>query len=429
MDSREVEPGDFFIALPGSRTDGHRYLGEAFQNGAVGAMVQSEEKVGEELQNLLVVEDTIQGLHDLASFYRAQLSGTLVGITGSWGKTTTKELLGSIFSTDETSYRSPGNYNTEFGLPVALLNMPENSAYGVFELGAQHPGDIGKLSDILRPDMALITGLGRAHVKHFSSMDELRSEKADVVKGMDPGTTVLLNGDVSALREISLDDHKVAYYGSEAGEDLDYKGLDIDTMGRRGAEFLFQGPRQEFKLRIDLIGRQNMQNAVGATSAALINGIPPEAISKGLRIDPLPHRLQPREFSRGLVIDDTYNANPDAVKASLELLSEWELDGERVAVLGDMLELGSLAREAHRGVANSIIDSGINRVYGYGELTRFLVKELKDLGFSGSAENYQDLQALNGSLGRRLSGEGNVVLVKGSRETRMERVVEFLQAL
>ncbi|MBS3792184.1 UDP-N-acetylmuramoyl-tripeptide--D-alanyl-D-alanine ligase [Candidatus Bipolaricaulota bacterium] len=436
IDTRNLTEGEFFIPLPGSRTDGHKFLEEAFEKGASGAFIRSRDYVEPEFFNLVIVDDTEAALLNAAKRYRSRFDVPVAGVTGSWGKTTTKELIASILSKSGKVHKSPGNYNTEYGLPLSLLEMKRDVDYGVFELGLQYPGDVGRLSEVLSPTIGLITGVGKVHAEHFQSIREIAEEKLKLTKGMEPCSKILINGDSETLLAGAKDvpDYEFIEYGAKETEKK-YTARDIMIRGTDGVAFQLNSGRNRpalddklgdlnFRLESGLNSRANVSNIVGASALALEMGISSTDVKKGVNINPLPQRLDPIEFSGGKVIDDTYNANPAATINALEFIGEIESAERKFFVFGDMKELGKNALDDHKELASYIKEAGINYLLAIGELTEALVKDL-DVK-STQAEWFESRDGLKRRLNKLIGKYDNLVLVKGSRSMEMEYFVSFL---
>ncbi|MCF7876194.1 UDP-N-acetylmuramoyl-tripeptide--D-alanyl-D-alanine ligase [Candidatus Bipolaricaulota bacterium] len=439
IDTRTLSEGDFFVPVSGSETDGHYFLREAFNEGASGAFVRSEEYLDEDFANIVLVEDTEKALLDAASSYRTQFDIPIVGITGSWGKTTTKELLHSILSLTGSVHKSPGNYNTEYGLPLALLEMDETSDYGVFELGLQYPGDVGKLSEVLSPTHGVITGAGKVHLEHFQDVGEIVEEKLQLTEGMDPGSTLIVNGDVGPLtrKAAQKKGYDLIKYGVNSPKNTylagnltlgELTGLSFSLIRKTG-----YGEKSNTnslcRLESGLHSRANVYNVLASGSLALEMGTRLEKIRKGVKIEPIEQRLSLVCFSGGTVIDDTYNANPAATRNALEFLSELDVSGDKFFVFGDMMELGNEAPRCHKDLASYVQSAGVKRLLGLGKFTKKLVFEI-NTGVTGGptgADWFNSREALKERLGTLIQGRDNAVLVKGSRDMEMEEFVSFLR--
>ncbi|MFW6049154.1 MAG: UDP-N-acetylmuramoyl-tripeptide--D-alanyl-D-alanine ligase [Candidatus Bipolaricaulota bacterium] len=439
IDSRTISPGEFFITLPGERTDGEDHLEEAYSRGASGALVNSN--LGDDrFPNLIGVSDRKSGLLNMATYYRTRFSITIVGITGSWGKTTTKEVIGSILSTVGVTHKSPGNFNTEYGLPLSLLNMDEDVDFGVFELGLQYPGDIGTLSKVLKPTIGLITGIGRVHLQNFRGRKHLAREKFRLAEGMEEGSTVLINedSDLVDVHRLSnqLSDKRIVPYSVEGAGMARYRAREIDLMGLNGLSFTLRergGGHEPLRLKSHLLSKANVFNVLAGASVGLELGIGRRKVVAGVDIAPLPQRLQPIKFAGGTVLNDSYNANPSAIKNALHLLSTLETSGIKVVALGDMLELEPRAKQLHAGLATDVLASGADLLLGTGQNVKSLCDKLssmnvgrKDLDSLPDTKWFRSKAKLQEHLGRSLEGDDNLVLVKGSRGMEMEKVVNYL---
>jgi len=441
IDSRKLNKGDFFIPLAGSRTDGHEFLRDAFDSGASGAFIRSRDYLEADFSNLILVEDTEKALIQAAEYYRLNFDIPIVGVTGSWGKTTTKELIASILDRAGEVHKAPGNYNTEYGLPLALLEMPDVVDFGVFELGLQYPDDIGKLSQILSPTIGLITGVGKVHLENFSSVEDIAREKLKLARGMETGASIVINADSEPLRITAnkKNNYRFLQYG-DGNPGVDYFSREVEVRGIDGLELsLYRSESREpqsscsselpVTLRSGLNSRANVNNIIGASAVALEMGLSVEDVVAGVDIDPLPQRLNPISFSGGIVLDDTYNANPTATVNALKHVSEVDSFDHRYFVFGDMKELGEDGPKLHRELSPAICRSGIETMVGVGDLTRELVEELRmNTGEDCivNAEWFDSRSELKGRLVELISGDNNLVLVKGSRSMEMEEFVDFL---
>jgi len=437
IDSRRVSPGQFFIALEGERTDGHLYLKEAFARGASGALVERAKlELACDLFNIVAVEDTKAALWQLARAWREGFRARvpIIGITGSSGKTTTKELLWQMLATRFRAYRSPGNYNTEYGLPLAILGMPPDAEVGVFELALQRPGEIGRLAELLRPQVGVITTVGDAHLGFFRSREELAAAKWELVERLSPGDSMMaiVNLDVSHLRERAegLAKGKPRVIGFGLSSLAPYRATEIDDTWLEGLRFTLSTPRGELPVKTKLLGRLNVVNALAAATAAMELGVELRQVGEALEgFRPFPHRLALVHSPLGLIIDDSYNASPAAVRAALEALGRLKAGTSRrkVLVLGDMLELGRWAEMAHRELARAIAAAGVELFFALGELTRLTARELLELGWAPErVVTASCLAELVRALRERLPDERNLILVKGSRAMELDKLVVAL---
>lgn len=430
IDSRTLRSGEFFIALPGCQTDGHRYLEDAFQKGATGALVR--ELPERAFPNCVHVSDPLRALQQLATAYRSQFDIPIVGVTGSAGKTTTKELLYALLSTKYRAHRSPGNYNTGIGLPLALLNMPPDTQVGVFELGLQRPGELRELSGIARPTVGVLTSIGDAHLGFFQNREELARAKWELIETLppDPDALAVLNLE-SPFIDRWLDESSCHVVGiGIAHRRARVIAKEIDDTRLDGLRFTVGTPDARFDVRTPLLGRVNVYNILAAIAVALELDVPIPSIRKALRgFTPVPHRMELKPSKRfGLILDDSYNANPTSMGEALRTLAELETTHRKILVLGDMLELGARAAQFHRELAGRIEKLDIDRVFAVGELAKETARALlRRAGWDAKrAMSLARVDGLQELLERELIAGDNLILVKGSRGMALERVVQSI---
>jgi len=416
IDTRKLKPGDLFVAIRGERVDGHDYLAEAAERGAVAALVTH--KVDSVLPQV-VVDDSALALGDLASAVRAQRNVRVVGITGSNGKTTVKTLIASILSRHGRTHVSSGNYNNELGLPLSLLAMPEDTEYAVFEMGAGKPGDIAYLAAIARPDIGLVTLIAPAHLARMGSVEGVAETKGALYQALPVDGSAIINAD----------DSFASFFGGLAGSrkqlrfGLDHPanvGADIVEQRVDGSRFVLSTPLGDAEVALPLPGRHNIANALAAAAIAIALEVPLDIIVAGLeQASGVPGRLR-REVMEGgwTLIDDSYNANPSSMAAAIDTLML--ATGERWLVLGDMAELGPDALALHAGIGTHARERGVERLFAVGPLGAATVE-----AFGARGEHFNDKAALIAALQTQLHG-GVTCLVKGSRSAGMEQVVAAL---
>ncbi len=437
VDSRTVRPGDLFVALPGTRTDGHLYLSEAFARGAHGALIAADKLIhlpeiaeeGGRATNCIAVPDPLTALQELARAHRQRFGIPVVGITGSSGKTTTKELLAALLSERYRTYWSPGNYNSEIGLPLALLEMPAEAEVGVFELALQRPGDIALLAGILRPTIGLLTAIGDAHLGFFRDREELARAKWALVESLPEDAWAVLNLDTPFVADwIGSLTCRTVGFGIDH-PDATVRAVGIEDTSCEGLSFEIVTPTERFPIRTPLLGRLNVYNVLGAVATARELGVPVSRIQRALaHARPVPHRLELKRSRRyGLLLDDTYNANPTSVRAALQTLIRLRVpDHRKVVILGDMRELGPHAVELHRELAAPLAATDeIDRVFTIGPLAEETARALADRGGSWAdrVESASTLEELYAQVRARLRSRRNLILIKGSRALRLERLV------
>ncbi|RMF42773.1 MAG: UDP-N-acetylmuramoyl-tripeptide--D-alanyl-D-alanine ligase [Anaerolineae bacterium] len=443
IDSRKAIPGSLFIAIPGERTDGHAYIHDAFARGASYALIEHEvaddlpvvdlrkpgwDAMGQALTPpyCLRVENTIQALQEVARFWRGKLRDVrVVGITGSVGKSTTKEVCAGVLSERYRTLKNEGNYNNEIGLPLTLLRLSEGHQCAVLEMGFYVPGEITFLCEIARPEIGVITNVGTVHAERAGSQEAIFEGKSELVQYLPPDGTAILNHDDPWVRQMAARTQaRVLFYGLTPEADLwaDH----IEGLGLEGIRFRMHYQGETLYLRVPMIGRHSVHTALRAAATGLAQGLTWHEIVHGLRAGHAQLRLVATRTPRGaLVLDDTYNASPASTLAALNLLDE--LEGRKIAVLGDMLELGPYEKQGHEMVglrAAEIADILVT----IGGRAHIIARAARHAGMPRRKihECETNAQALDFLV--PLLDAGDVVLVKGSRGMHMEEIVSGLEA-
>ena len=416
VDTRQLQPGDLFVAIKGERVDGHDYLAAAAERGAVAALVSH--KVEHALAQVLV-QDTTLALGDLASAVRAQRNVRAVGITGSNGKTTVKTLVASILSLHGRTYASAGNHNNELGLPLTVLAMPRDTEFAVFEMGAGKPGDIAYLAAIARPDIGVVTLIAPAHLERMGSVVGVAHTKGAMYEALPSDGVAVINADDAFASFFTglAGTRKVLRFGMQQPADVTADGIEQRPDGSR---FVLHTPVGHAEVALPLPGRHNIANALAASAVALALEVPLATIVAGLEQAPgVMGRLQRRQMPGDwILVDDSYNANPSSMAAAIDTLLL--ATGERWLVLGDMAELGPGARALHTQVGQRARERGVERLFAVGELGAATVA-----AFGEGGEHFYDKPSLVAALQKQLHG-GVTCLVKGSRSAGMEQVVQAL---
>ena len=437
LDSRRIEGGELFFALGGEQTDGHLYVGSALENGAAGAVVdRSIEIDGAEGAGhgcLVRVDDTYEALHDLTRHVRSSCPEHLVGVTGSAGKTTTKEILAAMLRTSFRTAASPGNLNNLYGFPLALLNLPEDIEWMVAEMGMSETGELGKISRLGRPDVVLLLNVLPVHLGSFGNLREVGEAKAEIVEGLQEGGLIVLNaGDEELLRigelyEQRRPDAEIQWFGLEADDRsrVQVSGLEMAPEGRPGSRFNLSADGQSAAVDLHLVGAHNVENCLAAATVALALGCGLQEIADAASmVRPAPMRGSIFDLESGArVWDDSYNSNPDALERTLVAASQIE-SGRRWAILGEMLELGPMAASYHLVAGREAARLGFSPVVGVGELARDLVAGAQKGGVE--AVWLPDAASATEFAVDEIA-EGDLVLVKGSRSVGLEAVVRTLR--
>lgn len=426
IDSRSLEVGEAFFAIRGYRLDGHAFVGDAAARGASCLVVHH---LPDEIPlhvPVILVEDTTRALGRLALFHRNRFSVPVVAVTGSNGKTTTKEMVAAILAGLGPVLKSEASFNNQWGLPLTLLRLRSEHQAAALELGANQHGEIATLAGIARPSVGIVTTVAAAHTEFFGSLEEVQREKSSLVRAIPPEGCVILNGDDARVREmVSGARCPVLFYGMSAEADVRALGPIDETVDGVSFTLAIRGVRSP--VRLAFAGRHNVLNALAGAAAGTALGLALPQIVEGLeRARPLKGRCVWRRAGAVRILDDTYNANPAAVQAALAVLARARGAGRILVALGDMLELGETAEAAHRDVGRKVAQLGAVEFVGVGPLARHAVAAAREAGLSEShhAETTEDAVAL---LLKRLA-PGDYLLVKGSRGMRMERVVDALVA-
>lgn len=440
-DSRDAQSGNVFVALKGEHADGHDYVADAFAKGAIVALVQRE--VGDGFTSVdlragkkptdfnvqfplcILVDDSLAALQQVAHFWRRNLNLRVVGITGSVGKTTSKELIAEVLNQRYRTFKSTGNFNNEIGLPLNVLSITEAHERAVLEMGFYVIGEIALLADIAVPDIGVITNIGTVHAERAGSQKAIFEGKAELVRALPKTGIAVLNYDDPLVKKMA--EHtsaRVVFYGLDSHADL--WADEIDGLGLDGVRFRMHYGRETLHVRIPMIGRHSVHTALRAAAVGLIEGLDWGQILAGLRMGNPQLRLVAVQGRNGsLLLDDTYNASPESTMAALNLL--YELEGRKVAVLGDMLELGQYEAQGHQMVGN-LAAKVADMLVTVGARARMIAESAKAAGLDAKlVSEFEDKdQALN-YLKDTLS-KGDVVLVKGSRGVQMDKIVPELEA-
>ena len=415
IDSRRIAPGTLFIALPGTRTDGHDFVADAKERGAPAALVS---RPGPYALPVLRVPDTAAALRDLARGWRSRCCPKVIAVTGSNGKTTVKEMLAAILRKEGRTLATRGNLNNELGVPLTLLELDPAHEALVVELGANRPGEIGRLTALSRPRVGVITQCAPAHLEGFGSVEGVARAKAELFQSMALDAVAVVNAEDSfgALCGELAAPRRVLTFGFGAGAEV--RG--VWRPAEAGGRLEVHDGAASMEIVLKLAGRHNATNALAAAAAAFAAGCDRESVRAGLAgMRPVPGRLEPHALRCGVtLIDDTYNANPASLHAALEVLSAHE--GRRWLVLGDMGELGPEGALHHAEAADSARRAGVERLYTIGCLSRAASRR-----FGRGAAHFESREALIEALVRDFPPRVTV-LVKGSRAMRMEGVVRAL---
>lgn len=412
IDSRTIQPGDLFFALRGPNHDGHEHIDEVFRKGAIA--VVADRDVGSE-GLVLQVEDSLDALQQIARRAREMWGGSVIGVTGSAGKTTTKDVIAEMLAGQMKTAKTEGNLNNQFGLPLSLLRVDENARVAVIEMGMNHAGEIRDLAVIAKPDVGVVTNVGHAHMEAFESIEGIAAAKRELIDALPASGTAVLNADDPRVKAMARG--KTILYGLSA--DAHIRGEDVEESAE-GVRFRVGAIR----FATSLSGRHSVSNILAGLAVAWVYGVEPSQLVETVR-NLRPGKMRGERFEhRGIsVFNDCYNSNPDAVRAMLDVLRDTPAR-RRIAVLGEMLELGRWAEPLHREVGDYAAKQGIDVLVGIRGAAWSLVDAAKLAGLSAGAALFFDDPADAGRAVRTIAQPGDAILFKGSRGVHVERALE-----
>jgi UDP-N-acetylmuramoyl-tripeptide--D-alanyl-D-alanine ligase len=444
IDSRRVTPGSLFIALSGERVDGHNFVQDAFNQGASVALISQE--VSREYHQIdlrhgwkadhqvsvgdapvcLIVDDSLNAMQQIARFWRRHLDLVVIGITGSVGKSTTKELVAEVLNQRFKTLKSPGNLNNEIGLPLTLLQLSEEHERAILEMGFYVPGEIKFLCDLALPQVGVVTNISTVHAERAGTIEDIARGKAELVQALppEPDGLAILNFDDPKVREMAdQSEARIFYYGMSS--DAHLWADQVESLGLDGIRFRLHYQNEVLHLRVPLIGRHSVHTALRAAAVGLTEGLSWQEIVSGLQSSEVQLRLVAvRAKSGAIILDDTYNSSPESTLAALNLLDD--LEGRKIAVLGDMLELGRYERQGHTlvGVRAAEVASELITV---GERAKWIASSAASAGLAPNMiREFDTSQQSIDFLNKHLTSK-DVVLVKGSRGMQMEIIVSALE--
>ncbi len=429
-DTRKIAAGDLFIALRGENFDGADFAADALHKGAAAVLVNGplsasvQKDLKKEKGTVLIVPDTLKAYQEIAHAWRMKFDIPVVAITGSNGKTTTKDLTAAVLSGRGAVCRTAANYNNEVGLPLTLLGITEDDTAAVVEIGMRGLGQIAALAPVAAPNIGIVTNVCEVHMELLGSIENIAKAKAELVEAIPVGGTVLLNADderVAAMRSMAADGVRILTYGIGADADIRAEAL---RLAAGGSQFMVTWGNERHDYSIPLAGRHNVSNALAALAAGFVLGCTPQEMQAGLRtLTPTKMRYEVHEIGARRFINDAYNASPSSMCAAIETTASL-YHGRRIAVLGDMLELGAAAEEAHREIGKRVAELGFAALVTYGEQARWMHKAAEAAGCS-VCYHAESHEAAAKYL-REMLVDGDTVLFKGSRGMKMEQIIALL---
>ncbi|MDI6640780.1 MAG: UDP-N-acetylmuramoyl-tripeptide--D-alanyl-D-alanine ligase [Elusimicrobiota bacterium] len=425
-DTRKLHRGDIFFALKGKNYDGHQFVPKAIEEGASGIVV---ERVSSELDSffpnlpaVVVVEDTLKALGNFAAYYRRQFSPIVIGVTGSNGKTTTKEMIYSILNLRGKTLANFGSFNNLVGVPLTIMRLNSEFSYCVFELGISLKGEMETLIEITKPQIGLITNIGKTHLEFLKSQDDVFLEKSKLVNSLSKGEIAILNIDDAYLARLRPNlGCNVITYGFTDQADVYPKNIELD---RDEIKFELLIGKKSIKVTLHITGKFNISNALAASAVAYAAGVDLNTVKTGLERFAQPQmRMEKIQFPSGaVVINDAYNANPDSMRASILSFVETYPDKKKIVVLGDMLELGEHSESEHKLLGKFLVDLPLEEIYLYGEAMKFVAEVIP----STNVQYFKDWIPIIAKLKSRIADPQVVVLFKASRAMMLEKIIDGL---
>lgn len=440
LDSRKIEKGYVFVATPGEKVDGNKFVGQVLENGA---KLVITEKTPEEVEQefsfpadqwgpYIVVEDSFAAIKTLGKYYRSKLTIPIVGITGSVGKTSTKEFIAGVLSEKYKVLKTAGNLNNELGVPLTLLSIKPEHQVAVVEMGISDFGEMTRLSEMAAPDIAVITNIGRCHLQQLGDRDGVLKAKTEIFQNMNPKGEVCLYGGDDKLETISSVNEKKPHFfglGEHENQEVYFSNVESRKLLGSDGQLYLSAEAEEIPVHVSVPGIHMVINAAAAALVAKLLGLNPEQIKKGIEgITSIAGRNRIAKLSDYILIDDCYNANPVSMKSSIDLLCMG--DSPRVAILGDMFELGDQELQYHREVGEYAVGSGVEYIYCIGKLSQEMFLGASQNLHQGTVKYFADrdtfLDALKANP-EKLLPKGATILVKASHGMKFPAIVEFLE--
>lgn len=427
-DSRQVQAGDLFVALSGERFDGHEFISEVAQKGATAVLVEKGRQRATLPAGVVIqVANTRQAYGQIGAAYRREFSLPVIAVGGSNGKTSTKELIAAVLRQKLNTLWSEASFNNDIGVPATLLRLEKSHEAAVFEVGTNHPGELAALVKLVQPKFGVITNVGREHMEFFGDLEGVAREEGALAEVLSADGKLFLNGD-NEWSDVLAKRTKAKVVRVGAGDACDWRVSNV-KMDKNGSAFTVEAPAKEFSgsYRIGLLGRHQVGNALFAIALGAELGLSRAEIKKGLaECEPAKMRLQLYDAAGVRVLDDAYNANADSMVAALQVLQELPCKGRRVAVLGDMAELGSHSESAHAEIGRRAAELGVEQLIAVGKMAGTMAQAARGAGLSRVIE-LADAEAAATAIKSFLRA-GDTVLLKASRSSRLERIAQALKA-
>lgn len=423
-DSRKAAGGVLFIPLEGEKFDGHEFIKAAFDMGAAAALTHKDVEllIG---KTIIRVENTFKALRDIAVYYKKKYPVPTVAVTGSVGKTTTKDMLYAALSAKYNTLKTPNNFNNEIGVPITIFMLEKEHECAVIEMGMNHFGELERLARMGQPDVAVITNIGMSHIENLGSQEGIFKAKMEITKNFNKNNTLIVNGDDKFLAKTKgMSEYKVVYYGIDNPEN-DVFAKDIVNKGLKGIEFTAVVDGTDYRVSVTQPGRHNVYNALAAICVGREFGVDVDDSIGGIKnCEYTSQRLEVTEKGGVQIINDCYNASPDSIRAALGVLS-YAVTERKIAVLGDVLEMGDYAKDAHYALGKSVVDNGVDMLITAGENAAYIAKGAKDCGMENVVSFPKTLDACN--YVKDVVRPGDAVLIKASHGMHFEDIYKTIE--
>lgn len=423
-DSRKSAEGVLFIPLEGEKFDGHEFIKAAFDMGAAAVLTHKDADLMID-KTIIKVKDTFKALHDIAVYYKKKYPVPTVAVTGSVGKTTTKDMLYAALAAKYKTLKTPNNFNNEIGVPITVFMLEKEHECAVIEMGMNHFGEIERLAEMGQPDAAVITNIGMSHIENLGSQEGIFKAKMEITKNFAKDNTLIVNGDDKFLSKTKgMGDYKVVYYGIDNPEN-DVYAKDIVNKGLKGVEFTAVLDGGEYRVEVTQPGKHNVYNALAAICVGQTFGVPIEDAVRGIKnCEYTSQRLEIIEKSGIQIINDCYNASPDSIRAALGVL-KYAVTERKIAVLGDVLEMGEYAKDAHYALGKAVVDNGIDILITAGENAAYIAEGARDNGMKNVKSFPKTLDVCGYIID--VVRKGDAVLIKASHGMHFEDIYKTIE--
>ena len=431
IDSRTIKEGELFVCINGDRFNGHNYIEEARNKKAAAIILSDGSGVVSgkgEVPLIVRVKDTLKALQELARFYRKQMPVKVIGVTGTNGKSTTKEMTAAIMETKFKTIKTEGNLNNHIGLPLNLFNLSKGDEIAVLEMGMSATGEIKRLAEIAKPEIGVVTNISEGHLVHLKTLKKIQEAKGELFDSLNENGTAIVNADDPLVLELAESiKAKVMTYGIYNNADI--KAEEILPMGLEGFKLSVRFFDKNIPMSIPFLGECNIYNALAAMAASWSFGVAPGDIKRGImNAKLLANRFEIIEYEGKVIVNDSYNANPRSMKEALKVLASYKCKGRRFFIVGDMLELGDLAESAHKSLGEDVASYSIDYLVAVGELSAHVIQSAVAAGVNKKNTATASGHECAVAFIKKYSRPGDCLLVKGSRGSKMEEIIRLLVA-